>query len=87
MFNDKILKGIRVLVAEDNEVNQLLVRKVLSSWNLDFTMVKDGKEATKIAKEIGFPVMVKASAGGGGKGMRIVHNAEDVAEAFLSATN
>lgn len=50
-------------------------------------VVKDGAEATKIAKEIGFPVMVKASAGGGGKGMRIVYKEEDVAEAFISATN
>jgi propionyl-CoA carboxylase alpha chain len=50
-------------------------------------VVKDAKEASKIAKDIGFPVMVKASAGGGGKGMRIVYEAKDVAEAFLSATN
>lgn len=50
-------------------------------------IVKDGEEATKIAKEIGFPVMVKASAGGGGKGMRIVWKAEDMAEAFIITTN
>ncbi len=50
-------------------------------------IIKDAQEATKIAEKIGFPVMVKASAGGGGKGMRIVHNSEDVAEAFLSASN
>jgi len=50
-------------------------------------IVKDGEEATKIAKEIGFPVMVKASAGGGGKGMRIVWKEEDMAEAFITTTN
>jgi len=50
-------------------------------------VVKDDKEALKIAKEIGFPVMVKASAGGGGKGMRIVWKAEEMTEAFTSATN
>ena len=50
-------------------------------------VVKDAKEAAEIAKKIGFPVMVKASAGGGGKGMRIVWKEEDVAEAFLSASN
>ena len=50
-------------------------------------IVKDGKEATKIAKEIGFPVMVKASAGGGGKGMRIVWKEEEMEEAFISTTN
>ncbi|MDA0902442.1 MAG: ATP-grasp domain-containing protein, partial [Proteobacteria bacterium] len=50
-------------------------------------VIKDDKEAVKIAKEIGFPVMIKASAGGGGKGMRIVYKESEVAEAFLSATN
>ncbi len=50
-------------------------------------IIKDDKEAAKIAEKIGFPVMVKASAGGGGKGMRIVYNKKDVAEAFLSASN
>ena len=37
-------------------------------------LVKDEVEAVKIAKEIGYPVMIKASAGGGGKGIRIVHD-------------
>lgn len=50
-------------------------------------VIKDDKEALEIAKSIGFPVMVKASAGGGGKGMRIVWEEKDVAEAFLSASN
>ena len=50
-------------------------------------IIKDDKEASKIAKKIGFPVMVKASAGGGGKGMRIVHKASEMKEAFLSASN
>lgn len=50
-------------------------------------IIKDAKEATKIADKIGFPVMVKASAGGGGKGMRIVHKKQEMAEAFLSASN
>lgn len=36
--------------------------------------VNDSAEALQIAKQIGFPVMIKASAGGGGKGMRIAHN-------------
>ena len=37
-------------------------------------VISDPKEALRIAKEIGFPLLVKASAGGGGKGMRIAHN-------------
>ncbi len=42
--------------------------------------VTDVEEAARIASEIGFPILVKASAGGGGKGMRIVEKAEDFKE-------
>lgn len=42
--------------------------------------VEDTNEAKKVAKEIGFPVLIKASAGGGGKGMRIVEKEEDLDE-------
>ena len=42
-------------------------------------------EAVRIADEIGYPVMIKASAGGGGKGMRIAFSAEEVAEGFARA--
>ncbi len=50
-------------------------------------VIKNEKEASKIAKDIGFPVMIKAAAGGGGKGMRVVHSEKEVAQAFRSATN
>jgi len=43
------------------------------------------EEAKKIAKEIGYPVMIKATAGGGGKGMRAVWKAEDLEKAWESA--
>ena len=43
------------------------------------------KHAVKIADEIGYPVMIKASAGGGGKGMRIAHSKAEVAEGFARA--
>ncbi len=43
------------------------------------------EQAAKISEEIGFPVMIKATAGGGGRGMRVVNNKEEVAEAFKSA--
>jgi propionyl-CoA carboxylase alpha chain len=45
-------------------------------------VIADETEAVKIANEIGYPVMIKASAGGGGKGMRIAHSASEVAEGF-----
>ncbi len=50
-------------------------------------VIADPKEAIKIAEQIGFPVMLKAAAGGGGKGMRIVRSAKEVEQAFSSATN
>lgn len=45
-------------------------------------LLKDGKHAVKTAKEIGLPVMMKATAGGGGKGMRVVWKEEDVEPAL-----
>jgi propionyl-CoA carboxylase alpha subunit len=50
-------------------------------------VIKDADEAVKIAREIGYPVMLKASAGGGGKGMRLAWNDEEAREGFISATN
>ena len=48
-------------------------------------VVEDEEKALRAAREIGFPVILKASAGGGGRGMRIVARAEDVAAAFRAA--
>src|SRR6266496_2365370 len=45
-------------------------------------VIEDAKHAVKIAEQIGYPVMIKASAGGGGKGMRIAHSTSEVAEGF-----
>ena len=47
--------------------------------------VKNSKEAMKISKKIGFPVLLKASAGGGGKGMRIVRAEKELSEDFDAA--
>ena len=49
--------------------------------------IDNGKDAIKIADEIGYPVMIKASAGGGGKGMRIAFSRDEVEDGFSSARN
>jgi propionyl-CoA carboxylase alpha chain len=48
-------------------------------------VIETPDQAAKIADEIGYPVMIKASAGGGGKGMRIAHSRQEVAEGFARA--
>ena len=50
-------------------------------------LIEDADEAVKISKEIGYPVMLKASAGGGGKGMRIAWNDAEAREGFQSSKN
>ena len=50
-------------------------------------VIKDEKEVIKVAEKIGYPVMIKASAGGGGKGMRIAHNRESLISGFHMAKN
>ncbi len=50
-------------------------------------LIADADEAVQIANEIGYPVMIKASAGGGGKGMRIAHTDAETREGFLSSKN
>jgi len=49
--------------------------------------IRDESHARAIAKDIGYPIMVKASAGGGGKGLRIVHAEKDLVQAIQSSQN
>lgn len=50
-------------------------------------LIEDAEEAVKISQQVGYPVMIKASAGGGGKGMRIAYNDEEAREGFQSSKN
>ncbi|MFP4571109.1 acetyl-CoA carboxylase biotin carboxylase subunit [Rhodosalinus sp.] len=50
-------------------------------------LIEDAEEAVRISSEIGYPVMIKASAGGGGKGMRIAWNDAEAREGFQSSKN
>src|SRR5687768_3988902 len=49
--------------------------------------LKNASDALAAAKTIGFPVLLKAAAGGGGKGMRVVHEGAELARAFEAAAN
>ncbi len=70
--------------------NKSMARKTMQKAGVPVIPGSDGevecvKDALRIADEIGYPVMIKASAGGGGKGMRAVHHPENMENAFLSA--
>ena len=50
-------------------------------------LIADAEDAVKISNQVGYPVMIKASAGGGGKGMRIAYNDAEAREGFQSSKN
>jgi len=50
-------------------------------------LIEDAEDAVKISNQVGYPVMIKASAGGGGKGMRIAWNDVEAREGFQSSKN
>ncbi|MDG1707733.1 MAG: acetyl-CoA carboxylase biotin carboxylase subunit, partial [Emcibacteraceae bacterium] len=75
-------------VMGDKISSKKLAEKVgVSTIPGNMNVIKDADEAVKIASEIGYPVMLKASAGGGGKGMRVVYNDAEAHEGFNSAVN
>jgi acetyl-CoA carboxylase biotin carboxylase subunit len=49
--------------------------------------IRNVEDATKVANGIGYPVIIKAASGGGGRGMRIIHKKEELAQMFRLATN
>jgi propionyl-CoA carboxylase alpha chain len=67
------------------ESKKLAAKAKVSTVPGHLGVIKDAKEALKIADEIGYPVMIKASAGGGGKGMRIAYSRKEVEEGFTSS--
>ena len=58
----------------------------LDSKIAELARKKDVEEAKKLAEGIGYPLLVKATAGGGGKGIRVVEREEDLEEAFHTAS-
>ncbi|CAG0946055.1 propionyl-CoA carboxylase alpha chain [Gammaproteobacteria bacterium] len=72
----------------DKIASKLLAQKAGVTTIPGFTGVIEGADhAVEIARGIGYPVMLKASAGGGGKGMRVVRNDAECRDGFLRATN
>ncbi|TFZ00642.1 acetyl/propionyl/methylcrotonyl-CoA carboxylase subunit alpha [Ramlibacter henchirensis] len=56
----------------------------IPGWN---EAIESAEQAVSIAKDIGYPVMIKASAGGGGKGLRVAYNDKEAFEGFTSCRN
>ncbi|MBB4119645.1 acetyl-CoA carboxylase biotin carboxylase subunit [Mesonia hippocampi] len=70
--------------------SKLAAKEAVKAYNIPMVpgideAITDTEKAKKIAKEIGFPILIKASAGGGGKGMRVVEKEEELAEQMKRA--
>lgn len=72
--------------------DKLSAKQAVKSYNVPLvpgvdSAITDIDEAIKVAEEVGYPILIKASAGGGGKGMRLVERSEDFAEQMRMAQN
>lgn len=72
--------------------DKLSAKQAVKSYNVPLvpgvdSAITDIDEAIKIAEQVGYPILIKASAGGGGKGMRLVYHSEDFAEQMRMAQN
>jgi len=79
--NSMRLMGNKIQAKKEVEKLKVLVLPWSSSG------IKDEKDAVDIARKIGFPVIIKAAAGGGGRGMKLVHTAASFGNAFHAAKN
>ncbi|MGK7391562.1 MAG: acetyl-CoA carboxylase biotin carboxylase subunit [Candidatus Cyclobacteriaceae bacterium M2_1C_046] len=89
-FAEKVTKAGIIFVGPSPESirimgSKLAAKQAVAKYDVPLVpgteeAITDVDEAKKIAKDIGFPVLIKASAGGGGKGMRIVENTEELEE-------
>ena len=70
----------------DKDASRQLMQKVGVPVVPGTEILKDAEEAKRLAKETGYPLLVKATAGGGGKGIRVVEKEDDLEEAFLTAS-
>jgi acetyl-CoA carboxylase biotin carboxylase subunit len=89
-FAEKLEKENIILIGPSPDAmrvmgDKLTAKQTVKDYNVPLVpgideAVSDFTKATEVAKEIGFPVLIKASAGGGGKGMRLVEREEDLEE-------
>ena len=81
--------GVRAIRAMGDKIEskRLAAEAGVSVVPGHMALIADEDEAARIASEIGYPVMIKASAGGGGKGMRIARDDGEAREGFASARN
>ena len=75
------------LMGDKTEARKLMAQTAVPMAPGTPDAIADAGEAERVAGEIGYPVLVKAAAGGGGKGMRVVERAEDFSTAFERATS
>jgi acetyl-CoA carboxylase biotin carboxylase subunit len=75
------------LMGDKNKARQTMKKAGLPVIPGSDVILEDVNEAKKIAQKIGYPVIIKAAAGGGGKGMRICRNAAQLEEMFAMAQN
>src|SRR5437868_3360843 len=79
----------KVLIANRGEIALRVIRacKELDIETVAVYSTSDRDEALRVAGEIGYPVIIKATAGGGGKGMRVARNGEEFSQSFTLAQN
>jgi len=94
-FAEKVEKNKLIFIGPKSDAirimgDKLAAKEAVKHFNIPMVpgvdrAVTNPKEAAQIAREIGFPILIKASAGGGGKGMRIVENEAEVEEQMARA--
>ncbi|MEX2481296.1 MAG: acetyl-CoA carboxylase biotin carboxylase subunit [Gammaproteobacteria bacterium] len=96
-FADAVVAAGMAFIGPDGDAIRLLgdkveARRVAQTAGVPVVPGSDGRiadlaEAAAVAEEIGYPVMIKAAAGGGGRGIRIAHDAQEFARFFPQASN
>ena len=73
------------LMGDKSKARETMIRHGIPVMPGSEGEVTDEKDAAVIARKVGYPVIIKASAGGGGRGMRVVNREEDLAKSFQLA--